>query len=304
MIPVLFSIGKFSVSSFGILLVLSFLLGLFLIWRLGRAWDMDEEKLLDLSLLTLVGALIGARAFEIATHFSSFGIDPLKWALFYKYPGFSFIGAFLGGGLSLTLVTKKLKMDFWQICDIASVGLLGGLIVSNIGCFLGGCNIGIPSKFFLSYEMVGNIGKRLPVQLFEATLLLLVLFRVWSKATHFHKRGIILGMTFIFLGLINLVLTPLKVIKVENYFFSTTVLILGFVIVYKVTGRNILKDLKTILVNAKSFFTSPSFRKQLVSTFKKSWYNHKVSISWNMKKLGKLIRRLNVRYQHKESKFY
>ena len=47
MLPVLFSIGKISVSSFGIFLALGILLGIFLVWRLSRAWDLDEEKILD-----------------------------------------------------------------------------------------------------------------------------------------------------------------------------------------------------------------------------------------------------------------
>lgn len=304
MIPVLFSMGNFSITSFGIFLILSIFFGLFLIWRVARAWDLDEEKVLDLSLLTIVGASIGARVYFILEHFSLFGMEFHKWILFYKYPGFSFWGAFLGGWLTLLYFAKRFRVDFLQISDIASVGLLGGLAISDIGCFLGGCNIGVPSQFFLSFNMVGVIGKRFPVQILEAILLSLLLLRVWSKATHFHKHGTIWATTFIFFGLINLFLKPLKVYQTEGYFFSGVILVLGLSIFYKVTKRNVFKDIQLLLSSIKRFPNDSNFRKQIVSSLNKSWYNHKVTIAWNFKRIGTILRRLNVRYQHKNSKFY
>src|SRR5438552_13186037 len=113
MFPTLFSIGKFGISSFGVFLAFGFILGVFLIWRLARAWDLDEEKILDLTLLTFFGGLIGARIYFVLSHLSFFGLNPLKILLFQKYPGFSFWGAFLGGWLSLFYFAKKFKWDFW-----------------------------------------------------------------------------------------------------------------------------------------------------------------------------------------------
>src|SRR3989344_3155359 len=61
MLPVLFSLGPLAISSFGLFLALSFLYSTFLVWRLSRAWDLDEEKVLDFCLLIFLGGLIGAR---------------------------------------------------------------------------------------------------------------------------------------------------------------------------------------------------------------------------------------------------
>lgn len=297
MFPVLFSIGNISVSSFGVFLALGFLLTLLLVWRLARAWDLDEEKILDLTLLTFVGGLIGARVYFALEHWQFFFTSPLKLILIMKYPGFSFWGGFLGGWLTLHFLARRMKMDFWQAADIASVGLIGGLVLSDLGCFFGGCSVGVVSKAFFAVPMVGLIGKRWPVQLVEALLLVIILVKIWSQATHFHQRGKIVSLVLIALSLIKLVLEPFK--QENSYFFDLILLSLGLTIFYKVTRRNILRDLKSGFGFAIGVFTKESNRKLLYQYFSKSWYNHKTSFLWNVRNFKKILRRLNVRFSYK-----
>ena len=124
MFPTIFSIGSLSISSFGFFLSLAFLFGTFLIWRLAKAWTINEEKVLDIILLTFFGGLIISRVYFIAQNSPLFGWDIMKMILVAKYPGFSFWGSFLGGWLSLYIFSRKLKMDFWQIADLISVGFV------------------------------------------------------------------------------------------------------------------------------------------------------------------------------------
>ena len=302
MFPVLFSIGKFSVSSFGVFLALGFLLSIFLIWRLSRAWDFSEEKILDLTLLTFLGGLIGARIYFVLEHWGLFVAQPVKILLFYKFPGFSFWGGVLGGWLTLFYLCKKFKLDFWQIADIVSVGFLGGLILGNIGCFLGGCGIGIPYKLFFAVSAVGTIGTRFPTQALEAILLTFVLLKIWSLATHFHLKGIIVALTLILLSLIKLLMEPLRANHGQNYFFLVNLLILGLVIFYKATGRNVFLDLKNTGLNLVGIIYKREVRKLLLLMIKKSWYNQTTAIAWKWRNFKKIARRLNVRLSHKNNK--
>lgn len=302
MFPVLFSIGSFSVSTFGILVAVGYLLAIFLIWRLARAWDLDEEKILDMTLLTFLGGLIGARIYFVTEHWDLFVVEPSKILLFYKFPGFSFWGGILGGWLTLFYFSKKFKLDFWQIADIASVGFLGGLILGNIGCLLGGCGVGIPSKLFFAVSQVGTIGTRFPTQVLEALLLTFALIKIWSFATHFHSRGIIVAMTLIFVSLIKLLMEPVRATHGQNYFFLTTLLILGFVIFYKVTRRNIFWDLKNTGLFLVGITHRPEVRKLLLLMIKKSWYNQTTAIGWKFRNLKKIARRLNVRFSYKNNR--
>lgn len=287
MFPVIFSIGTISISSLGVFLALGFLLGIFLVWRLARAWDLDEEKVLDLSLLTFLGGLIFSRVYFVLENFQFFGLSPLKWILITKYPGFSFWGGILGGWLCLQYLTKRFKLDFWQVADIAAVGLLGGLVLADIGCFFGGCNVGVKSNLFFAVPMVGVIGKRLPVQLVEAFATGFILFRIWGSATHFHLRGKIVSLTLIFLGLIKLILEPFQASH-SGFYFDILFVILGITIFYRLTKRNILEDLKNSPKTVATLFT--------LQNLSRSWYNLKASSFWKLKNFKKILRRSNVKF--------
>lgn len=299
MFPVLFSIGSFTVSSFGVLVATGYLFAIFLIWRLSRAWDLDEERVLDLALLSFLGGMIGARAYFVIEHWELFVSAPAKIILFYQLPGFSFWGGILGGWLTLFHFSRRFKMDFWQIADIASVGFFGGLIFGDIGCFLAGCEIGMPSELFFAVSQLGTIGTRFPTQALEALLLSLALFKIWAWATHFHLRGIIVATTLIFLSLIKLLTEPLRANHGQNYFFLTTLLILGLVIFYKVTKRNVLTDFRKIGLNLVEIIQKGEFRKLILLMIKKSWYNQKTAFGWKIRNLKKITRRLNVKISHK-----
>ncbi len=302
MFPTLLTIGNFAISSFGVFLALGFLLGVFLIWRLSRAWDLDEEKVLDLTLLTFLGGLIGARFYFVIEHWNYFAINFSKAILFYKFPGFSFWGGVLGGWLTLFYFSKRFKLDFWQIADIAAVGFLGGLILSDIGCLLGGCGVGIPYKSFLTIPQVGSIGSRFPAQALEALLLTFAIFKIWKKAIHFHLRGIIVAQTLIFISVVKLLIEPLRANHNQNYFFLFTLFLLGLVIFYRVTGRNILVDFKKLGLNLSDLIKSQHTRALLMEDLKKGWYNQTTAIAWKLRNFKKIFRRLNVRFSYKNTK--
>lgn len=304
MFPVLFSIGNLSVSSFGVFLAAGFLFGVFLVWRLARAWDLDEEKVLDLTLLTFLGGLLGARLYFILENFHFFGFDLLKWLLIQKYGGFSFWGGFLGGWLSLFYFAKRFKIDFLHILDIASLGLLGGLILGGLGCLLGGCGVGIPSKLFFAVPQTGSVGLRFPVQAMEAALFLIVLLRQWHKATHFHLKGTVASLTLVYIGIIKLLTERLREQHNFEYFFSLVLIALGMILFYKITKRHPLKDFKRAGLFVVSLIRDKDLRIATLNAFYKSWYNYKTGLVWKFKNFPKNLRRLNVKFSHKNSKYY
>ncbi len=273
MLPVLFSIGNFNVSSFGFFLTIAFLLGIFLVWRLSRAWDLDEEKILDLILLTFLGGLIGARIYFVINNLNFFGLDLLKIILIPKYPGFSFWGGFLGGWLTLYFFVRKFKMDFWLVADIASIGFLGGLIISDLGCFLGSCFPGTPPKLFL----------------LEALLLLFVFSRLWKRATHFHLCGIIISLTLIYTGIVKVITSFFRPVSAPDFIFPITLIILGATIFYQQvpakSGRTLISDMKRAISFLAALLTKKEARSLLLLNFKKSWYNQKTALSWKLRRM-------------------
>lgn len=300
MLPVLFSIGKFPISSFGFFLALAFLFGLFLAYRLARAWELDEEKILDLSLLTFFGGLIGARLYFILGYQEIFLTDFIKIFSLVRYPGLSFWGAFLGGFLTLYFFLKRSTLPIMTVLDIASVGVLGGLIIGSIGCFLGGCGLGIESNF-LGVKMVGTVGLRFPVQLLDALLLSLLLLKMWPKAIHFHVPGVILGQVLIFLGVIKFLTDFLRHDK-SGQIFNILLAFFGVYLLYKVLKRDITLDLKNTLEFIKLTLTDQNTRKIIVGNLTKIWYNQKTSFWWKFHNLNKILRRINVRVTPKDTR--
>lgn len=295
MLPVLFSIGGLTVSSFGVFLALAFLAGIFIIWRLCRAWDLPEERILDLMLLTFIGGLLGARLYFVIGHLSLFAAAPFNIILVNKVPGFTFWGGFLGGWLTLFFFAKRFRMDFRQLSDIALVGFFGGLILTDFGCFLGGCNVGTPTTSFLGVNMAGFVGKRWPVQIIEAFVLSLIFMKIWSKVTHFHQQGKIVSLGFIYIGLVKLALWPFREDRTD-FFLVLGIIILGFTMYYMVLNISPIKHFKATASFVSGFVNNPAVRQKLVQRIGKYWYNQKANIGWNLRSIKKLLRKSNVKF--------
>lgn len=312
MFPVLFTIDKFPVSSFGLFTAFAFIYSVFLAWRLARASEVNEEKVLDLALLSLFGGLVGARLYFVAEHFEFFALDLGRIFQIAKYPGFSFWGSFLGGWITLYYFSRRFKLDFWQIADIASVAFLGGLVLGSVGCLLGGCSAGIRSDF-LGIDVIGLVGKRFPIQGVEAMLYLIYLPRVWSQSTHFHLRGKLVSSVLIYVGAVKFITEFFRAEAGSGFLLSISMIALGVAVYYKVINsqvrfgkRHILNDLRSLVEFSLHLLVSRQTRSTVVAYFKKNWYNHKIAWSWSLRNLkknfytlsNKILRRIRVKSIH------
>lgn len=303
MFPILFSIGTTPVSSLGVFLVLGLFYAVFLIWRLARAWDINEEKVLDLAFLTAFGAFIVSRLYFSLQYFTYFSQDFSRVFLIFKYPGFSFWGAFLGGWLTLYFAARKFKLDFATIADIASVGFLGSLIFGNIGCLFGGCGVGVVNNLFLAVNMAGYVGKRFPVQGVEALIMAILLIYIWPKATHFHTPGKIASIVLIYVGGIKFATEFLRAQNQGGQIFSLILVVLGIVVFYKFSRRDFIKDMKSSFYLFKQMLKDPKLAKQVLQNLVRSWYNGLrifirdsiILLKWKGRSFHKILRKLNVK---------
>lgn len=305
--PILFSLGPVSISSFGFFLALAFLVAVFISWRLAHLYDLNEEKILDLAILTFFGGILGARIFFVGTNWELFGTF-YKAILLNRYPGLSFWGGLVGGSLTLYFFARRTKFNFWQIADFAGVSLLIGIVLGDLGCFLGGCAYGVTSNLPLAFPVVGVMGKRFPVSVLESMILLFAFFPLFRAAVRFHFAGKIAAFSLITLGIVkfltefwrgdNKILPFLAGISL-GHFFSTGVLILGIGIFYQKSKRSAVADLK----GWAEIFYLPNRRQILLLQIKKSWYNFKITWEVKIKKAVKILdnlpkilkRRFNVK---------
>lgn len=311
MYPVIATVGPLSISSFGLFMALGFLAGVFTVWRVARSYDINEEKILDLTLFTFLGGLVGARLYFVALNPGFIAHALQNVILLNKYPGLSFWGGLLGGFLTLYLCLRRTKLNFWLTADLAAAGLLIGLAIGDVGCFLGGCSYGVVSNLPIASPVVGLIGKRFPVALVEAVILALVFLFFKAQVLRFHFAGKVAANFLIVVGAVKFLLGFLRgdsrIIFAwvsDGHLLSVLAVILGTVIFYTRSKRSITKDLGSFI----SVPFSPKKRKEALSSVAKSWYNIRIDAgiklrSWSLSLASfpsKLKRKFNVKSTPKE----
>lgn len=302
--PTLLTIGQIPISSFGLFLILALVSAAFVIWRLAKVYDYDQEKVIDLLLYTFVGGLIGARVYFILSHLDQFD-NLLTMLLINRYPGLSFWGGLMGGVVTLRILTKYFKVNFWQAGDFAAVGLMIALAIGSFGCLLGSCMPGMVSSLPVAVPQVGLIGNRFPLQVVEGIIFLSLFWRLSKLMVKFHPHGVIAAQGLLMLGLVKLLLEPwrgdtqrLISSLSAGIVWSTLLIIYGATIYYKQTRKDWRQDLQFLV----KLLVSAPLRQKLRTKFLKSWYNFRVDFKINLKSWGKSLARI-IRVRSNPSRF-
>jgi phosphatidylglycerol:prolipoprotein diacylglycerol transferase len=293
MFPVLASIGGFAVSSFGVFLLLSFAIGFFVIWRIIRLYDIDPEKIIDLTLMIFLGSIIGARAFFVAIYYPQFN-SLLKVIDILRNPGLSFWGGLIGGAIVLVVASRRLKLRVWQVADLITVGFFIAWSIGSIGCFLGSCEYGVESNLFFAVSQSGVIGQRFPIQIIQSLMALVAFWYIWKSIIKFHFDGQIVGIGLILLGVIKLLTEPLKVSQVKifdisiTYFFSLVLIVSGIWVLYSKSKKSLRQD----LTNSVNIIAQENKRKQALSKARRWWYNIYVNARLSIVRFKKALFKL------------
>jgi phosphatidylglycerol:prolipoprotein diacylglycerol transferase len=177
--PILISIGSFHLPTYGVLLVMAILGGIYTAMRLGRRVGLDPAQILDFCTWVTLVALVGAKILMVLT----------EWSYYRANPGdiFSFStlmagGVFYGGFVAALFFTiwyvRVQKLSFWKLADVLAPAVALSQSVGRLGCFSAGCDYGKPTTapwgvVFTStfaHEVAGvPLGVRLhPAQLYES----------------------------------------------------------------------------------------------------------------------------------------
>lgn len=301
MFPVLFTVGNFPVSSYGLFLVLGIFFGAFSVWRIARSFDFDAEKVLDLIFLTIGAGFLVSRAVFVLSHLDIF--DSLTKIFFVnRYPGLSFWGGLFGGLFALSWLAKRSRITFLQASDIAMIGFFIAAFFTEIGCLLGACGTGLPTTSILSVDQAGAIGKRVPVQLYEALVYLVVFIWLWKKILRFHIQGSFLARGLVLLGLVKIIagfyketgqILTLGAVRLPlDLGLAVIAILVGGYFHYKIHKKTPLHDIATFF----KFFVSRSMQKSLMTKMSRGWYNLKVNLTVGISRgIKNIFKSLRVR---------
>lgn len=144
MFPDLISIGPFTLHSYGLLVALGFLAGLFVTVQIGKREGYTSQQIMDMGFLMILGGVIGSRLLYILINLSHYLQHPLD-ALKIWQGGLVFSGGILGALIAMGWYSYRHSIPLWNLGDLWAPAASIGQGFGRIGCHLAGCCYGKPT---------------------------------------------------------------------------------------------------------------------------------------------------------------
>lgn len=204
-------IFSLSIHWYGLLYVAAFLLASVLLPRLQHLRNVrcsrdDWSHILTAGIL---GVLIGGRmGYVLFYHPLYFAAHPLEIFAVWK-GGMSSHGGFLGVGIALALVARKVKVPLFTLLDLVVVPVAIGLALGRIGNFINQELYGTVTSLPWGIAVSGVDGMRHPVQFYAAAKDLLIAgisFLHLRHTRHLRQPGRTLALFLILYGILRFLL--------------------------------------------------------------------------------------------------
>ena len=181
MFPRLFQIGSFSAPTYGFLVSLGVLTGLWISVRNSSKQGIDPDDAWNLGIVAVLAGIVGAKILYFINDWDFYTAHPRE---IFSWSTMQAAGVFSGGLLAALAASawyiRKHNMPAMATCDAFSPGLAFGHAIGRLGCFAAGCCWGRPTSHAwgvtfrnpLAHELVGTpLNQALePTQLFEAAV--------------------------------------------------------------------------------------------------------------------------------------
>lgn len=210
MYPILFRVGEFEITSFGVLVAVGALVGVWIFARELKRSGLPDDGI-DAAVAGAIGGLIGAKLMW-TLEFS--GEAPVADLLFSR-GGLSWFGGLAGGvGTGLWMLRRR-RIPVVPALAAATPALAVGHAIGRIGCFMVGDDYGRPSHLPWAIAFPKGLPPVSvpvhPTQLYEAIALVGV---AWALI-RWRRRGVsdvvVLGRYFVLAGSIRFAIEFIRV---------------------------------------------------------------------------------------------
>ncbi|MCR4441072.1 MAG: prolipoprotein diacylglyceryl transferase [Peptococcaceae bacterium] len=188
--PVAFSLGPLTVRWYGILIASAVLLGTLLALREAERKKLNADHFLNVIIVTLPVAFIGARLYYVI----------FNWDYYSRYPGeivavwhggLAIHGGLIAAFIAAYFVLKRYGISFWQAADISAPSIVLGQSIGRWGNFFNQEAYGYevdPDK--IPWAMYIDGAYRHPTFLYESLWDLgIFLFLLWLRRRPKIKEG-------------------------------------------------------------------------------------------------------------------
>ncbi len=148
--PVLFKLGWFEVHSFGVMLLISFLIGINLAVKRAKLAKVNHDTVVDLSIILIIAGLLGARGMYVVFHMGEFQgrmldiINPFQSDGTIGIAGLTVLGGVILSILSSILFLRYKKTPILPVLNVIAPSVALGFAITRVGCFMHGCCFGTP----------------------------------------------------------------------------------------------------------------------------------------------------------------
>jgi phosphatidylglycerol:prolipoprotein diacylglycerol transferase len=141
--PIAFQIGSLTIHSYGAMVALGFVLGLWLAGRRGLRDGLPQEWIADLGVPLIIGTLVGARAFYVVTFWQEqFAGRPLWEVCAIWQGGLVFYGGLVGATFAGIGYIRWKGWPLWKLADALAPSVALGFGLGRLGCLFNGCCYG------------------------------------------------------------------------------------------------------------------------------------------------------------------
>jgi phosphatidylglycerol---prolipoprotein diacylglyceryl transferase len=135
--PVFLKLGPLPINTFGVVLVIAFLVGTWYITRDGARQGLDPEQIQSLCWMVLGAIVIGGRVMFIITTPGPYLDNPLRVFAIWE-GGLVYYGGFLATVGTVMWFAWKHGLPIWKLTDLFTVGGMLGLGIGRFSCFFAG----------------------------------------------------------------------------------------------------------------------------------------------------------------------
>ena len=203
------SVFGFDIYWYGIIIALGFILAVIYAVSRAKDFDLSEDNILDMLIVTVPLSILGARIYYVAFSFDEYRADTL-WGFFKNFinirnGGIAIYGAVIAATLSVLIFCILKKLPPGDMMDVGSLGLLIGQFIGRWGNFINreafGSETNVLWKMGLTYQSGRTIYVH-PTFFYESlwNFIGFIILHFYSKK-HRSFKGQIFAMYAVWYGL-------------------------------------------------------------------------------------------------------
>jgi len=198
MMPYICKIGPFTVFSYGLMLVVAFVVAGFLAARHGRKEGFNPDEIFNFLFFVFIAGIIGCRILYVLYNLQFYMENPLE-IFMLQHGGMAWFGGLILGSAAGFFYLKRKGLPVLKFLDLIIPFVALGQAIGRIGCFLNGCCFGKISEFGVYFPSLDEV--RLPTQIYSSLLLLTIFIILRLFQDKPHKPGMILAGYFLLYSL-------------------------------------------------------------------------------------------------------